>query len=177
MLARGSTGLMRAAPSTLDAWLGDMPRLRRRVPPSTQPTGRRPVVTTSGQTLTPGIPDPLDPARWLVWPWPADANFNGVVRHFLTVYVGRLQGERSTARQLAYWEAHQAALKEAPTHELTGPGAWHWHDDMVRCVDDCVAIFQEKARAEGLDTATNGQRQPATLSSANNCPTCRGRVS
>lgn len=97
--------------------------------------------------LTPGIPDPLDPTLWLVRPWPVDAGFCHVVRHFLTIYVGRLQGERSTARQLAYWEGYQQALKTAPTDELTGPGAGHWHDDMVRCVDDCVATFREKARA------------------------------
>lgn len=40
------------------------------------------------------------------------------------------------------------ALKEASTAELVGTGAWHWHDDMVRCVDDCVAVFREMARAE-----------------------------
>lgn len=134
-------------------------------------------MTTSDQNLTAGIPDPLDPARWLVRPWPANASFGGVVRHFLTVYVGRLQGEHRTARQLAYWEGYQAALKEAPTDELTGPGARHWHDDMVRCVDDCVAVFREKARAERLGTTTNGQRQPVTPGIANTCPTCRGRVS
>ncbi len=102
--------------------------------------------------LTPGIPDPDRLGWWLVSSWEVDASFCEVVRHFLTAYVGGLQGERSVARQLAYWEGYQAALKEAPTDELVGAGAWQWHDDMVRCVDDCVAVFREKARAEGLAT-------------------------
>lgn len=96
--------------------------------------------------LTLGVDDPLDPNWRLVGPWPVDASFNDVVRHFTRVYLGRLQGERNTTRQLAYWEAYQDALKVAPTDGLTGAGAWHWHDDMVRCVDDCVAVFREKAR-------------------------------
>ncbi len=127
--------------------------------------------------LTSGIPDPLRPGWLLVWPWPVNANFCQVVRHFLTTYVGGMQGERNTARQLAYWEGYQAALKEASTDELVGDGAWHWHDDMVRCVDDCVAVFREKARAEGLSTADNRQQVSASPASANTCPTYRGRVS
>ncbi len=100
--------------------------------------------------LTPGILDPADAKLWLVRPWAVDAGFCEVVRHFRSTYVGRLQGERNTARQLAYWEAYQEALRTASTGELTGPGAWDWHDDMVRCVGDCVAIFQDRAGAEGL---------------------------
>lgn len=125
--------------------------------------------------LTAGIGDPLDPKLCLVSPWPVGSSFNEVVRHFLSTYVGRLQGERSTARQLVYWEAYQAALKEAPTDGLVGPGAWHWHADMVRCVDDCVAVFREKALAEGLDI-TKVRQMPATPGSADTCPSCGGRL-
>lgn len=91
--------------------------------------------------LTAGVPDPLDPARRLVTPWPVDAGFCDVVAHFLLTRV-----PDEAVRQLAYWEAYQDALKEASTDGLTGAGAWHWHDDMVRCVDDCVAVFRAKAR-------------------------------
>ena len=126
--------------------------------------------------LTPGIPDPDRPDRWLVRPWPVDTRFCGVVRHFLSTYVGWLQGERSVARQLAYWEAYQEALKSALTDELDGPGAWHWHDDLVRCVGDCVAVFREKARMQGLDTAIS-QRPPMMPADVNSCLTCGGRVS
>jgi hypothetical protein len=100
--------------------------------------------------LTPGIPDPEDPSRWLVWPWRLGAGFCDVVRHFLTVYVGSLQGDRNTARQLAYWEGYQTALTAASTDELTHAAALHWHADMVRCVGDCVAVFREKAEAENV---------------------------
>lgn len=68
-------------------------------------------------------------------------------------YVGGLRSERDVARELAYFEGYQAALAAASTQALTGAAAWHWHDDMVRCVDDCVGIFREKAAAAGLAAA------------------------
>jgi hypothetical protein len=68
--------------------------------------------------LPTGIPDPERPDLWLVCPWPARAGFCDVVRHFLMAYVYGLQGERSVARQLAYFEGYAAALEAAPTHDL-----------------------------------------------------------
>ena len=114
--------------------------------------------TNKTDDLTSGIPDPDRPDWRLVSPWPARAGFSQVVRHFLMAYVGRLQGERSTARQLAYWEGYQDAIKVAPTHDLTHEGAWQWHDDMVRCVGDCVAVFREKAAAEGIGSKGDVRR-------------------
>jgi hypothetical protein len=89
--------------------------------------------------LTPGIPDPDRPSLLLVRPWPIDAGFCDVVRHFRTTYVSGLQGERSVARQLAYFEGYQAALAKASTHELTGAAAWQWHDELSACISECVA--------------------------------------
>ena len=39
----------------------------------------------------------------------------------------------TTIHQLVYWDGYQAALKKASTDELTGPGAWQWYDDLMRC--------------------------------------------
>src|SRR5258708_6085699 len=104
--------------------------------------------------LTSGILDPDRPALWLVWPWPVGASFCDVVRHFLTTYVGGLQSDRSVARQLAYFEGYAAALAVASTHELTYAADLRWHDELVACVADCVAVFREKQSAAGL-AATN----------------------
>jgi hypothetical protein len=98
--------------------------------------------------LTPGIPDPDRPDRWLVQPWPHTASFCDVVRHFLTTYVGNLQGERSVTSQLAYFEGYQAALAKASTHELTNPAAWRWHDDLTSCITSCITTYQGKQAIE-----------------------------
>lgn len=63
-------------------------------------------------------------------------------------YVGRLWSDPSTARQLAYFEGYQAALAAAPTHELNDAAGRHWRDDLMACVDDCVAIFRSKRTSE-----------------------------
>jgi hypothetical protein len=97
--------------------------------------------------LATGIADPDRPDLWLVCPWPAQASFCEVVRHFLMAYVYGLQGEQSVARQLAYFEGYDMALKAASTRDLTHEVAWQWRDELMGCVGDCVAIFQEKAAA------------------------------
>jgi hypothetical protein len=116
---------------------------------------------------TTGISDPVDPSRWLVRAWPPEASFCDVVRHFLTAYFGWLQSDRSVARQLAYFEGYQAALGTASTHELTDTAAWQWHDELLACIGECVAIFRDKHAAVGSRTAADIRRlrpaAPATI--------------
>jgi len=110
-------------------------------------------MATASKPTTTGIPDPDRPALCLVYPWPVDATFGEVVHHFLMTYVLGLQSDSSVARQLAYFQGYQAALAVASTHELTGAAAWQWHDELLECIAAGVAVFQERAVAEGLATS------------------------
>lgn len=105
-------------------------------------------MTASDQPLTSGVRDPDDPGRWLVCPWPTTASFCDVVHHFLIAYVNRLHADSSAARQLAYFRSYEAALRSAPTHELTYAVDWQWRDELLACVARCVALHQEKPSAE-----------------------------
>jgi hypothetical protein len=109
---------------------------------------RRSSVTTPGSTST-GIPDPDDPSRWLVRPWPIRASFCEVVHHFLMAYVWRLE-DASTACQLAYFEGYRAALTAVLTDELTDPTTWHRHDELLGSIDACVTQYQDKQTAHGI---------------------------
>jgi hypothetical protein len=133
--------------------------------------------STTDRPLTAGITDPLDPALWLVRPWPTDASFCEVVGHFLTTYVWRLQSERSVARQLAYFEAYQSALATASTHELTYAADWRWHDDLVRCIGDCVAVFRRRAAEEGPNSMGEVVRLRPDAPTISRKPIRRGRAS
>lgn len=94
-------------------------------------------MTTLSRTCT-GILDPDDHGRWLVRPWPVDATFGEVVRHFLPAYLYQLQGDTNTARQLAYFEGYQAALTAASTHQLSEPAGWQWRAGLLGSVGRCV---------------------------------------
>ncbi len=134
-------------------------------------------INTAQAALTRGIPDPDHPGRWLVWPWPVQASFCDVVRHFLRAYVPGLLAERGVARQLAYFEGYAAALAVAPTHELTYAADWQWHDELAGCIGDCVAIFRERAAAAGLETQGNVRVLPAGVRAVRPVPLTHGRVS
>ena len=91
--------------------------------------------------LTGGISDPGKPDLWLVPPWPVDAGFGEVVRHFMRFH---LWGDHDTAHWLAFYEGYAAGLDAAPTHDLTDALALRWADDMRDCVDRCVVAFRKK---------------------------------
>jgi hypothetical protein len=84
------------------------------------------------------------PDRSPVGPWPADAGFCAVVRHFLTS-CWPLFGDDDPARQLAYYEGYQAALLAAPADDLRGPGASEWRDELLASVARCVTTYREQA--------------------------------
>ncbi|HEX3648969.1 MAG TPA: hypothetical protein VHV49_11110 [Pseudonocardiaceae bacterium] len=92
---------------------------------------------------TTGIREPRAPGAWLVPPWPAEAGFCAVVRHFLTS-LWPLFGDSDPARQLAYYEGYQAALLAAPTGDLRGPGASEWRDELLAWVSRCVTTYREQ---------------------------------
>lgn len=97
---------------------------------------------------TSGIRDPENADVWLVRPWPVDAGFCAVVRHFLTAYVWPLRGDQNTARQLAYFEGYQAALLAASTDELRDQAGLRWRDELLGCVGDCVAQYRQEVAAQ-----------------------------
>lgn len=111
---------------------------------------------TIPSTTSIGIPDPDDPGRWLVRPWPVRASFCEVVHHFLKAYVWRLEGA-GTVHQLAYFEGYQAALEAAPTNDSTRPTAGRWHDELLRCVGDCVTQFRDKRTTQGLQAKSKSK--------------------
>lgn len=85
-----------------------------------------------------GVPDPDGVWKWLVLPWLPESTFSEVVRHFMRSYV---LSEPSAARQLAYFTSYQAALKAAPTTDLTHDLAWRWRDDLLDCIACCVNVY------------------------------------
>ncbi|MGH7867186.1 MAG: hypothetical protein ACREP9_06025 [Candidatus Dormibacteraceae bacterium] len=95
-----------------------------------------------------GIPDPDGSGRWLVRPWPREASFCEITRHFLTAYIWRLQNDTNVARQLAYFQGYHTALQAAPTHELKHDCDWQWRNDLQNCVARCVASYQGKYVAQ-----------------------------
>jgi hypothetical protein len=111
-------------------------------------TTRKATIPVTTTTATTGIRDPKNPSVWLVWPWPVDAGFGDVVRHFLT-YFWPLSGDSDPARQLAYYEGYQAALLAAPTDGVRGPGALEWRDELLACVARCVTTYRAQVQAGG----------------------------
>ncbi|MBB5158126.1 hypothetical protein [Saccharopolyspora phatthalungensis] len=95
-----------------------------------------------------GIPDPGDPGRWLVRPWPANASFCEVVRHFLNAYVWRLLQDTDVRRQLDYFSGYRAALENAPTYELTCAADWQWREELLAVVGRCVDLFEAQRCGE-----------------------------
>src|SRR4051794_14318169 len=87
--------------------------------------------------MTAGIPDPHQPAVWLVRPWPVDADFGNLVRHFASAYLGWAD-TGDTARHVAYYEGYHAALTAAPFDEPIDAVAAQWREDMVKCIARCV---------------------------------------
>lgn len=128
----------------------------------------------AGRLLTAGLRDPDDPTTWLVRPWPVNATFCEVVRHFMTAFLHRLQTKPSTAALLAYYETYQTALQEASTAELTYPVAWQWRDEMLDCVGRCVAQFRAQSAERKPDPAPDRVRQVGRR--GNDCaqPTAHG---
>jgi hypothetical protein len=93
----------------------------------------------TGKAAT-GIIDPDDPSRWLVPPWPVQACFGEVVRHFLMAYMWRLQDNTDVRRQLAYFEGYRAALKAAPMPEVAYPIDKQWQGELLACIGECIAL-------------------------------------
>lgn len=114
------------------------------------------MTTTSGTT---GIRDPENPDVWLVWPWPVEAGFCEVVRHFLSS-VWPLFGDTNPVRRLAYCEGYQAALLAATTDKLSGPGTWEWRDELLSCVARSVTTYRAQVQA---GRAGPDGRQPSQL--------------
>lgn len=113
-----------------------------------------------------GILDPVRPDRWLVPPWPVDAGFGAVVRHFLMSFPWPLSDDSHPARHQAYFADYQAALLAAPTDDLHGPGALERRDELLRCVARCVNGHQEQAGGKVRRLPANA---PLTI------PTCAVR--
>lgn len=107
---------------------------------------------TNQQALGHGVPDPHDPSRWLVRPWPTSATFCEVVRHFLNAYMWRLQGHASTAQLLAYFKSYQAALHAASTEEPTCVTAWQWRDELLTCIANCIVQYQDQNAGQAPHT-------------------------
>jgi hypothetical protein len=94
---------------------------------------------------TTGIPKPDEPGRWLVPPWPANASFDQIVRHFLNRTPSSLD---NTRHQLAYWDGYRIALASAPTDRLRRDGHAWWITDMRKAVDTCAQVYREKLATE-----------------------------
>lgn len=113
---------------------------------------------------TTGIPHPDKPGQWLVPPWPTNASFCDVVRHFLRHHLWR---DTNTAHLLAFFEGYQAALDGAPIDELRYAGHWRWFEDMRDCVDRCASFYREQHTAEIQQARGNVSVLPTTARSTN----------
>lgn len=89
--------------------------------------------------LTPGLRNPDKRDLWLVPPWPRNASYCTVVRHFL-----RWQpwNTRSARIMLVYFRAYQAALELAPAHALSDPAGLAWRAEMRSCIGWCISVYE-----------------------------------
>ena len=124
--------------------------------------------------LTTGIANPDKPGHWLVPPWPTDATFSDVVRHFLRYTLWR---NKNTAHLLAYFEGYQAALHSAPTDELPYAFYRHWCADMRDCVSRCVRIYRERRAAEIQPVKRTVSTLPTTIRGTRHLPALQERAS
>ena len=95
---------------------------------------------------TTGIRYPDKPRYWLVPPWPADASFSDVVRHFLNHHL--LWRKPNTAYLLAYFEGYEAALEAAPPDEPANAFHRRWCADMRTSVARCARLYREELTAK-----------------------------
>jgi hypothetical protein len=88
-----------------------------------------------------GVRDPEEPDQWLVEPWPADASFDEVARHFLVASTTHAATCTSIACLLVFHESLQAALAAAPTEELRAQDSEE-RGYKLGCVDLGVIFFR-----------------------------------
>lgn len=89
---------------------------------------------------TTGISNPDRPDHWLVPPWPDDAAFSDVIRHFLRFHPWRAA---SSAHLVAYFEGYAAALDAAPADEVVSEFHRRWCADMRDCVERCARGYRD----------------------------------
>lgn len=95
-----------------------------------------------------GIPHPDLPGNWLVSPWPRDASFTDVVRHFLR---SEPWDRTNSAHLSAYYLGYRAALAAVPGDEPLDA----WSLSMRDCVDRCAA-FYDSCRGPAVSTRCSG---------------------
>lgn len=101
--------------------------------------------------LTKGVPNPERPEHWLVTPWPQSASYSVVVGHFLRWHPWDTDNAEV---RLRYYQALQAALEVAPTHDLIYACDRSWQQEMQRCITRCITSYQAERET---------QRQRSTL--------------
>jgi hypothetical protein len=104
---------------------------------------------------TTGIRNPDKPGHWLVPPWPADASFNDVVRHFLRFHPW---GNTKTAHLLAYFEGYEAALDAASIDQLASEHHQRWCADVVACIRRCARLYRDKYAIMPVGRGRPGER-------------------
>ena len=88
--------------------------------------------------MTMGIPYPDNHEDFLVPPWPTNASFCGVVRHFLRSHPW---GVTNTTHLLAFYEGYLRALDAAPRERATNPVHREWYVAMRESIARCVRLY------------------------------------
>ena len=110
------------------------------------------------ETLTSGIRHPDGSGRWLVPPWPADAEVHELVQHFQ-----RFQPavHAKPAIQAAYYSAYADVLAATPSGELAETLSWQWYSELLSAITRAAASAeaeQATAAEAALDTAKSSMQ-------------------
>jgi hypothetical protein len=106
-------------------------------------------VTQTAEPAAPGIRHPDDAARWLVPPWPADAQVHDLVQHFQ-----RFQPaiHASPAIQVAYYYRYAAVLAAIPSGDLASALSYQWYAELLGAITRAAASAEAEEEA-ALDNA------------------------
>lgn len=98
---------------------------------------------------TPGIRHPDGSGRWLVPPWPADADVHELVQHFRRFQPAL---HACSAIQAAYYSRYAALLAATPSGDLAAMSSWQWFSELLSAVNRAATSAEAEHEAE-LDAA------------------------
>jgi hypothetical protein len=101
------------------------------------------------ETLTSGIRHPDGSGRWLVPPWPTDADVTQLVQHFQRFQPAVHAG---SAIQAAYYSGYAAVLGATSSGDIAAALPWKWFTELLGSVSRAATSAAAEHEA-ALDAA------------------------
>jgi hypothetical protein len=107
------------------------------------------VTEVAADSETPGVHHPDGSGRWLVPPWPADADVHELVQHFQRF---RPAVHAGSAIQAAYYSGYAAVLGATSSGDIAEALPWKWFTELLGSVSR-AATSAEAEHEAALDAA------------------------